>query len=45
MMDGRLEYIHQNRVKAGYVKSAEHDLYISAKDYADEKGLIKITKQ
>ncbi|MCC6290143.1 MAG: transposase [Chitinophagaceae bacterium] len=38
----KLNYIHQNPVKEGYVEEAEHYLYSSARDYADGKGLISI---
>ena len=42
MIDSRLNYIHYNAVEAGYVESVEDYLYSSAKDYADERGLIEI---
>jgi REP element-mobilizing transposase RayT len=42
MMQSRLNYIHQNPVRAGWVREAEHYLYSSAVDYAGKKGLVKI---
>ncbi len=36
----KINYIHQNPVKAGFVENPEDYLYSSAKDYAGEKGLI-----
>jgi len=38
----RLEYIHNNPVKAGWVDAPEHYLYSSARNYADEDALIEI---
>ena len=40
--DQKLDYIHQNPVKEGYVWEAEAYVYSSAIDYADGKGLLKI---
>ena len=37
----KINYIHQNPVKAGYVFSAEDYVYSSAVDYSGEAGLIK----
>ncbi len=43
MMDQKLDYIHENPVKAGLVEMAEKYLYSSARDYyVGEKGLIDI---
>jgi len=39
----RLDYVHQNPVKAGYVDQARDWVYSSARDYEDEKGCIEIT--
>lgn len=36
----KIDYIHQNPVEAGLVYKAEEYIYSSAKDYADEKGLL-----
>lgn len=43
MMDSKLEYIHNNPVKAGIVEKPEDYLYSSARDYCGRKGLIEIT--
>lgn len=40
VIDEKINYIHQNPVKAGLVFNAEDYLYSSAKDYAGEKGLL-----
>ncbi|WP_258099123.1 REP-associated tyrosine transposase [Marinoscillum pacificum] len=42
MIDGRLDYIHQNPVKAMIVEEPEHYLFSSARDYSGVKGLVKI---
>ena len=39
MMRQKVEYIHQNPVKRGYVNEAEHWRYSSARDYAGGQGL------
>lgn len=44
MQDERLNYIHDNPVKAGYVYRPEDYVYSSAIDYCDEKGLLEIVK-
>lgn len=38
----RLDYIHNNPVKAGYVIEAEHYIYSSATNYKNGKGLLDI---
>jgi len=38
----KLQYIHDNPVKAGIVEFPEQYIYSSAKDYAGIKGLVKI---
>ena len=38
----KLNYIHQNPVRAGIVAEAEHYLHSSAIDYSGRKGLIDI---
>ncbi len=43
MMDQRLEYLHNNPIKAGLVFEAEEYPYSSAIDYADGKGMLEIT--
>lgn len=42
MLDQRLNYLHQNPVKAGLVTSPEDYALSSARDYAGEKGLIEV---
>ncbi|WKV11495.1 REP-associated tyrosine transposase [Marivirga harenae] len=43
MIDGRVEYIHQNPVKALIVDDAEEYVYSSARDYAGRTGLVQIS--
>jgi len=38
----KLEYIHENPVKAEIVENAEEYIYSSAKNYAGEQGLIDV---
>jgi hypothetical protein len=40
MIDQRLDYIHQNPVKAGFVNRAEDFVYSSAANYCREKGMF-----
>jgi REP element-mobilizing transposase RayT len=42
MMIDRINYIHNNPVKRGYVDEAKHWRYSSARDYEDIKGLINV---
>jgi REP element-mobilizing transposase RayT len=42
VMEQKLDYIHDNPLKAGIVDKAEHYLYSSARDYAGVKGLLEI---
>lgn len=44
MQDERLDYIHNNPVKSGYVYKPEDYIYSSAIDYCDEKGLLDIVR-
>lgn len=44
MQDERLNYIHNNPVKAGYVYKPEDYIYSSAIDYCDERGLLDIVR-
>lgn len=44
MIDQRINYIHENPVRAGWVEKAEEYLYSSAKNFADESGLFEIDK-
>jgi len=41
----KIEYIHNNPVKRGYVDNAEHWRYSSARDYLGNNGLLEICKQ
>lgn len=43
MIEGRVEYVHQNPVKALIVDDAEEYVYSSARDYAGRKGLVQIS--
>lgn len=42
IMQQKLDYIHNNPVKAGFVDNPDDYLYSSARDYAGIKGLIEI---
>ena len=42
LMKQKIEYIHHNPVKAGFVSCPEHYLYSSAYDYAGGTGLLPI---
>lgn len=42
-IDQKLNYIHENPVRAGIVEEPEHYLYSSARDYAGEKGLLPLS--
>jgi len=44
MMRQKIEYIHHNPVKRGYVDQAEHWRYSSARDYAGMPGLLEICR-
>ena len=44
MMRQKIEYIHQNPVKRGYVDKDIHWRYSSARDYNGEEGLLTISK-
>lgn len=41
-VDQKLDYIHNNPVKAGWVEKPEEYIYSSAKNYAGEMGLIEV---
>ena len=45
MMVQKLEYIHLNPVKRGYVDDPLHWRYSSARNYAGQAGLIEVTTQ
>lgn len=42
MMRQKLDYIHNNPIKRGYVAQAEHWRYSSAANYFGGEGLIEI---
>jgi len=42
LLDQRLDYLHENPVKAGFVWQADQYVYSSAIDYAEGKGLLDI---
>ncbi|WYH51627.1 transposase [Teredinibacter turnerae] len=42
MMRQKIEYIHQNPVKRGYVDEATHWRYSSARDYSGAAGLLEV---
>jgi len=44
MMISKINYIHQNPVKRGYVDEARHWRYSSARDYDGIEGLIDIER-
>ena len=44
MMHQKIEYVHNNPVKRGYVDAAEHWRYSSARVYAGEPGLLAVTR-
>jgi REP element-mobilizing transposase RayT len=44
MIESRINYIHENPVRAGWVEKAEDYLYCSARNYADMPALIQIIK-
>jgi REP element-mobilizing transposase RayT len=43
LIDQRLNYLHQNPVKAGFVEEPEDWFYSSAKDYAGRAGRLNLT--
>ena len=40
----KINYIHQNPLKRGYVDEAWHWRYSSARDYEDMGGLVKVKR-
>ena len=44
MMIGKIQYIHNNPVKRGYVDEAVHWRYSSARDYEGVDGLIEVER-
>ncbi|MDQ7074092.1 MAG: transposase [Gammaproteobacteria bacterium] len=45
MMRQKIDYIHHNPVKRGYVDKAEHWRYSSARDYSGQQGLLEVCRQ
>ena len=45
MMRQKIDYIHHNPVKRGYVDKAEHWRYSSARDYLGQTGLLEVCRQ
>ncbi|MDH5483880.1 MAG: transposase [Gammaproteobacteria bacterium] len=45
MLEQKVEYIHNNPVKRGYVDLPEHWRYSSARNYQGETGLIQVCKE
>jgi putative transposase len=44
MMRQKVEYIHHNPVKRGYVDKAEHWRYSSARNYLGQPGLLEVCR-
>ena len=44
MMKEKIEYIHHNPVKRGYIEEAEHWRYSSARDYMGIDGLLEVVR-
>lgn len=42
MIDSRLEYIHENPVRAGWVEKSEDYMYSSARNYSGLPGIIEV---
>jgi REP element-mobilizing transposase RayT len=45
MMEQKLEYVHMNPVKRGYVDQPEHWRYSSARDYLGQPGIIEVVTE
>ena len=45
MMTQKVEYIHHNPVKCGYVDRAEHWRYSSARDYGGSEGQLPVFRE
>lgn len=43
MLQQKIDYVHENPVRAGIVSAAHHYLYSSAIDYAGGTGLVPVT--
>ena len=44
MMKEKIDYIHHNPVKRGYVEEAVHCRYSSARDYMGIEGLLEVER-
>jgi len=44
-MRQKVEYIHHNPVKRGYVDNAEHWRYSSARNYLGKPGLLEVCRE
>ena len=42
VIDQKLDYIHNNPVKEGFVDKPEEYVYSSARDYCGVKGLLEV---
>ena len=45
MVEQKLDYVHQNPVRRGYVDDPAHWRYSSARNYAGQEGLIDVEAQ
>ena len=45
MMRQKVDYIHQNPVKRGYIDNAIYWRYSSARNYAGEQGLLEVCRE
>ena len=45
MMRQKVNYIHENPVKRGYVDLPEHWRYSSARNYLGQSGLLEVCKE
>ncbi len=44
MMKNKIDYIHNNPVKRGYIDEAKHWRYSSARDYEGLNGLLNVER-
>jgi REP element-mobilizing transposase RayT len=45
MMRQKIEYIHHNPIRRGYVEEPEHWRYSSARNYAGLQGMLEVCKE
>ena len=43
MMEQKVEYVHNNPVRRGYIERPEHWRYSSARNYLGQPGLVEVT--